>query len=320
MTERDNAAAGRAGIDPTFAAALDRFDVPPADDAFLARMGAMPRADLGNSAVPPRRRIWGASATGGRGAWARRASIGVIALGLASAGVAATGVFPALRLALPAPISAMLSPKPRPAAVAVHPHHPAGHAALAEGAAPPAPVIAPSPYAPLFGGSDPAAQLLRAQRRERAVDAIQARLAARGVSIEKPVIRQRLEMGQIAIGAAVRGDTTTPLPPGIARMRDRATVYLDNHPQLRERLQARAAMQDAEHARQTDAAPGDATAVPGADWTERRLRAFRRQQMMQRFWAAQRGAPGADQPQPGDNATAAKQNSSAGEGNAPPPR
>lgn len=307
---------GRLPIDPSFARALDAFDVPAPNAPFLDRIAAMP-AD-GAAALPPmpRRRLLGQAR---RGAWVRRASIGIIALGIASATAATTGVFPAIRLALPAPIIAMLTHAPKAPKTGAPGHRPAAPPAAVMPA--PAPAATPGTFTPLFGGTDPEAQLGRIIRRERAVDVIQARLQERGVNVPKPVIRRRMEMGQIAVGAAVRGDTTTPLPPGIAVMRDRAATYLEAHPNLRDRLRARAAAQDA--ARDERLAAGDAAKVgakdiapatnaaaaptssepaPGAapgpaalNWTERRLRAFRRQQMMRRFWAAQQ-AGAAQQP------------------------
>jgi len=337
---------GRLPIDPAFARALDAFDVPAQNAAFLDRIAAMP-AD-GAPALPPmpRRRLLG---QGRRGAWVRRAGIGVIALGIASATAAATGVFPAIRLALPAPIVAMLThaPKAEKTGASRHQHTPP----VAAVAPAPEPTATPGTFTPLFGGTGPEAQLGRIIRRERAVDVIQARLQERGVNVPRPVIRRRMEMGQIAVGAAVRGDTTTPLPPGIAAMRDRAATYLEAHPNLRDRLRARAAAQDAARNERlagdgpakvgaTPNAPaGNAAAaspsrepVPGAEpdpaalnWTERRLRAFRRQQMIQRFWAAQQAAAAArqsaQQPAPsGQQVTVEAKTPPASEGNSQAPR
>lgn len=300
MTDRH-----RPPIDVAMAHALDAFDVPPPGAGFLDRIAAMPPIEAPALPPLPRRRLF---APGRRGAWARRASIGVLALGLASATAAATGVFPQLHITLPAPIIAMLGPtptaKPRPAHI--RPHHVAPAPAVAATTAPPP----PGAFEPMLPIADP---VTRAIRREQVVDAIQNRLAARGVDVPKPVIRRQLVKRQIAIGAAIRGDTATPLPPGMERMRDRATEYLDAHPALRDRLRARAAAVDAAHRRASDLATGTDAPDAAPSWTQRRLQAFRRGQMMRQFWAAQRA--------PATAAVAAPENVPAPtEGNADTPR
>ncbi len=244
-------------IDPAIAAALDRFDVPPPGDDFVARMAVMPV--IGGATLPPLRRrrlIDRAFDRRGRGAWLRRGAIGVIALGLASATAATTGFFPALHLALPARVVAFLTPRPHPKPGKGHVHHVTHPAALVPPAEAPPPGglagnMAPGAGAmPLVAPGLPDPELRRRQiaKREARVAVIQARLAANGVVVPKPVIRRELLKRQIAIGAALRGDTTTPLPPGMAQMRDRAMAYLAAHPRQAERMRARAAQADARQA------------------------------------------------------------------------
>lgn len=325
-------------FDPAMARALDRFDVPPPGAGFLDRIAAMPADDAPALPPLPRRRLF---APGRRGAWMRRASIGVIALGIASATAATTGVFPKLRQILPAPVVAMLSPSPRPKPV----HRHTEHEPALDAQVPTAPVN-PGSASP-WAAADPDSPLQRFLRREERVDIIQQRLSARGFDVPKPVIRRELTMRQIAVGAAIRGDSTTPLPPRMAAMRNRASAFLDNHPQLRDRLRERAAAVDA-HRQQavaaarkapppgatppaaTAPAPAQGTtgeAAPGTfdpAWTERRMRLFRRMQMLRQYWAAQRqaAAPGAT---PAQGAAPAQQGDSAqnittGEGNSGEPR
>ena len=240
---------GLMALDPGFARALDLFDVPPPSSDFLARAGAMPAADAPALPPAPRRRFF---ESGRRGAWARRASVGIIALGLASATAATTGVFPAFKIDVPkfvAALNPLSSPKPKIAHV--HAHKPVTAASM--GAATLAPLVAEAPpliQPPLPVGLPlgPAAQMKRAIRREQAVDVIQQRLADRGLDVPKPVIRRKLAQRQaardVAIGMVIRGDDR-PLPPQMEKMRDRARVFLDSHPQAAARLRDRVAASDA---------------------------------------------------------------------------
>ena len=302
MTETD-----RLIIDAAMARALDRFAVPEPMPGFGERIAKMPPPGLAALPPLPRRRVFG---DGRRGAWMRRASIGVIALGVASATAAATGFFPPIHLAVPAPLIAMFAPAK--AKEHGHPHHERSQPAKLVTAQPtPDAGASPSPLAV----PPPPPQLGFVRhfiQRQRQSDVVQSRLAQQGRFVPRQVIDQQLDMREIAFGAAVRGDTQTKLPPAMAVMRDRAIIYLDARPGLRDQLRARAAEADQleEQRRlarlQSNQAaeaptPITADAVPGADaapapavaappqpsWTERRLRAFRRQQRLRALWAAQ---------------------------------
>lgn len=283
-------------VDPAMAHALDRFDVPPAGAGFLERLAAMPAVDTPALPPMPRRRLFG---PGRRGAWARRATIGAIAVGLASATAAATGIFPQLHVAFPAPIVAMLTPAPKHAPKPARHHRAPITKPAVPAAEPPQASVEATPAAP-----DPALRAQWALKREQRIDTIQQRLAARGIDVPKPVIRRELAVRQLAIGAAVRGDMTTPLPPRIARMRERAAEYLEAHPVLRDNLRAKAAAADNAYLARMNATNGIAqpddqpsAAAPSDDlaqrWTQRRLLQLRRQQRRD-FWAAQRAAQNAN--------------------------
>lgn len=246
MTDPSNISR-RADYDPAFAAALDRFDVPPASADFIDRLAAMPPAYASALPVVARRRVFPA---GRRGSWARRAVVGVVALGIASATAATTGVFNRIHIALPQ-LSTILAPrsaeKERSAPAHSHrPHTVPGQAAAvvdtnqrpdALGAQTPA-MFAPSV-------TNPEVRLRRMLLNERAVTVLQNRLAARGIDVPRPVIRRKLIQNEVAIGAAIRGDMTTPLPPKMDRVRARAARYLDNHPGIQRRLRERLARTDA---------------------------------------------------------------------------
>lgn len=241
---------GLMALDPGFARALDLFDVPAASDGFLARAGAMPAADAPALPPAPRRRFL---ESGRRGAWVRRASVGIIALGLASATAATTGFFPAFTIPMPkfvATLNPLASPKPKVAHGHAHGRSvdasPLGSAAAAPLVVETPPLI--QPPLPVGLPLGPAAQINRAIRREKAVDVIQQRLAARGVDVPKPLIRQTLARRQaardVALGMVIRGDDR-PLPPRMEKMRDRAKQFLEAHPQAAARLRDRVAASDA---------------------------------------------------------------------------
>lgn len=235
-------------IDPSFARALDRFDVPAPDAGFLDRMAVMPAVDAPALPPIPRRRLL---ERGRRGSWARRATIGVIALGLASATAATTGVFSRLHIDIPH-IAAILAPTAPPKPKLAKTHHPKPVAVMATSVD--AVIPADGAVAGSQLGVDPDRALRRVIRRERVVAVIQNRLAARGIDLPKPVIRRKLIQNRVAIAAAIRGDMTSPLPPRMERARERAAVFLDNHPRLRDRLRRRMEARDlARAARGADA-------------------------------------------------------------------
>ncbi len=103
------------GIDQAFADALDRFDVPSHADGFLEMIAHAPsrsQSRTGTSAIWPRLH--------GRNTWRRGTLVGIVALGLASAAAAATGMFGPIHLDVP-PIAKLFAPSPNPIRVRV-PH------------------------------------------------------------------------------------------------------------------------------------------------------------------------------------------------------
>ncbi|OYY90856.1 MAG: hypothetical protein B7Y45_05365 [Sphingomonas sp. 28-66-16] len=183
------------------ARALDRFDVPSPSPGFLDRVARVPVAGPVAPATRARRLV----DRGRRGAWARRTMIGVVALGLASATAAATGVFESIRVRLPA-IATILAPSPPPP-VAVAVHHPARKRPkpVAPPPAPPSPeAIDPEP-SPIVAVDlrarwqalpAPVKAVLRERAMRQTVTRVQNRLADRGIDVPRPVIRAELERRQ----------------------------------------------------------------------------------------------------------------------------
>jgi hypothetical protein len=177
--------------------------------------------------------------------------IALIALSIASATAATTAYFPVLKTITIPRITAMLSPvaTARPKLARAHAHKPAAvqaDAALAAASVDPLPTGQGTGLVPEL---PPAlkARIRQQIRREQQVEAIQQRLAARGVDLPKPIIRRRLIRRQVvrnaALAMAARGDTT-PLPPQLETMRQRADVFLANHPKFAERLRRQIAARD----------------------------------------------------------------------------
>jgi len=235
----------RNGFGPGFAQALDRYDVPPASDAFLARVSqiaeAVPvsgsRRSLISSWQPPFRGR-------GRGPWVRRTAIGLIAAGLVSATAAAAGMFEAVRFEIPM-IARLLAPaEPAPAVAKVA--RPRPRATVSAPAVPGAatPVAEATAVAAIRAARLEQFRSLpmpvRAVMAERAAIRIQRRLAARGVLVPRRAILVRLaaRTGQtdLPIGspderraqfrAALIAAPPGALPPRLERLRARA-IQLD---------------------------------------------------------------------------------------------
>ncbi len=179
-------------IDPAFAKALDRYEVPPPSTTFADRIVAAAGATPSLPASRPSRRDR-------RGPWTRRAVAGGLALVLGTTAVAAT-LLERAGIRLPE-VVAMLSPAPRvaPPVTVVKHHAPVTkpHAALpavppdiAIDDVPPTPALEP-PHLPMRAAplgerlaSLPPGErrvvIRRAVRRAIAVRAIERRLAADG--------------------------------------------------------------------------------------------------------------------------------------------
>ncbi len=245
--------ASNPSFDPALACALDLFDVPPPSENFVARMAAIAdaapiAAKVQANAPPWPARFRAARGSLGRGPWARRTIVGLIAVGLASATAAAAGMFESVRFEIPV-IAQLLAPAAPPVAVAraARPKH---RAAIGKTAA--VEPVLPSAAAT----SVPIANLTRDQRIERLralpmpiraaitdriVTRNQRRLAARGIFVPRSVIRNRViaRTGQTdlpsgtpaeqraQLRAALIAASPESLPPRLARMRAR---FLANHP------------------------------------------------------------------------------------------
>lgn len=98
-------------IDPAFARTLDRFDVPSPTAGFLERIA---QASSSAQTVPGASAIWMRRRT--RDTWRRGTLVGIVAIGLASAAAAASGVFGSISFKVP-PIAALFSPAPKPTPV-----------------------------------------------------------------------------------------------------------------------------------------------------------------------------------------------------------
>ncbi len=251
MTQADSA--GNGGFDPGVARALDRFDVPPPSDGFIARMAAI--ADVAPVAATglPGAARWQAGMQRGRRSlarapWARRTAIGIIAFGLASATAAAAGMFESVRFEIPV-IARLLAPAPAAVPVAhatrPKPRAPSGKVAVAE---PALPDPAAGPVAPMALTRAERIERLRslpmpvrAVMTERMVTRTQQRLAARGVFLPRAIVRDRV--------IARTGQTDLPRgTPAEKRAQLRAALIAappGSLPPRLERLRARALAQDA---------------------------------------------------------------------------
>lgn len=199
-------------IDPAFGAALDRFDVPPIDDAFIARLAHAPLT--GQRSAPP---TWQRPRLRGRLGWGRRTLIGIIAVGVASATAAANGLFGPIRFDVPT-ISKLFSPPPPPArakqlrSIRAEPLK-----------APPAPRLA-IPIAPIEAVQPPSRLPLPAERPESELDqGPRQPFRAKADNLPRPlpvIVRRRI----------------IELPRVEAPKQDRRdTIRLADRPALRER-------------------------------------------------------------------------------------
>lgn len=190
-----SASASAGGFDAATMRLLDHFDVPVPGDDFLDRLAIIPASPAPGiilNAAPPRFR------RRGRGPWVRRTVTGLVALGLASATAAATGVFSVLPFDIPV-ITQLLDPTPAPTRVASAPSKSARK-------------VAPSsPPTPLATASIPAVEQapsvsrgkrlekfqslpmpIRAVITERVVTRIQRRLERRGITVPRDAVRAEI--------------------------------------------------------------------------------------------------------------------------------
>lgn len=236
----------RGGVDPAVARALDRFDVPPPSDAFLARVVAIAETGPPMSLATPFAPRWkDRLQRRGRGPWVRRTAIGLIAVGLASATAAAAGMFEAVRFEIPViaqlltptpqrpPVTSVAQAKPRPARVNPAAPDPIMPAAEANPLAPP--LLTPAERAERFRALP---MPVRAVVTERMVTRTQRRLAARGVFVPRAIVRDRVvaRTGQTdlpsgtpaerraQVRAAVIAAPPGSLPPRLERWRARLVL------------------------------------------------------------------------------------------------
>lgn len=227
-------------LSPAMRAALDRFVVPTASADFIDRM-AIPSTPKSYD----RLLSWSRYARSRRGRWARRASVGIIALGLAGATAAAAFVFDTIRLQIPS-VATVLSSAPR---VATSPAKIVRRTAAlpndATGPKPPAivtPVELPLSMAPMGPAMPPIRErsievpaagsaLARERTAERAVPRIDGIREHHDVDLVRPVLR-----AQLLDRAATRRTVMADVGPGGADMgrirqealRDRLPVIADH--------------------------------------------------------------------------------------------
>lgn len=266
--------------DPIFAGALDLFDVPDADGDFVDRIVARAMRPRVVSAIwVPRR-----SAAARRGPWARRTLAGMLAIGLASATAAATGVFGPIANPLPA-VAQILSPTPAKVASV----KPAKRRPVAAKPARPTPTATPSPvatvpvaragFARLEKLPPPMARAIFA----RTVTRIQRRLWERGYAVSRPVIRARL--------LARIGDPDKPLPIAFERAlaRHEAAIAAGWAPRPRLDNVARPGIANPPEAPAGADAAALAPPVNGiAIDQQRRFELWRERQAHRRYWRALR--------------------------------
>lgn len=241
------------GMDRAVATALDRFNVPPPTDDFVARM--MSIADLSPSvdtvaATAPR---WKARfQRSRRGPWMRRATIGVIAVGLASATAAAAGIFDTMRFDMPV-IARILAPATpeQVAAKAVRPKPKAANRPVTVAETAPT-GIDTLPNAPrLLTPAERAERFralplpVRAVVTEQMVTRTQRRLAARGIFVPRDMVRARvvartgqndLPQGSASerrdqMRAALIAASPGSLPPRLERLRERLVIQQPDWPE-----------------------------------------------------------------------------------------
>ncbi len=288
------------GMDHAAANALDRFDVPPPSDDFVARMIAIadvsPPAEQVATAAPR----WKARLQRSRrGPWMRRTAIGLIAVGLASATAAAAGIFDTMRFDMPVIARLLVPAKPEPVivkAVRTKPKAQSRMVAAADPAPPGNDQLAAAPR--LLSPAERAERFralplpVRAVVTERMVTRTQRRLAARGIFVPRDMVRERV--------AARTGQND--LPQGSAferRAQMRAALIAaspESLPPRLERLRARLLLQEAALPDQSDLAAGT-DIEPATDIRTQQARQawrdLRRDQMLRRRarWADM-GTPG----------------------------
>lgn len=265
------------GMDRMVATALDRFDVPPPGDGFVARLIAITEAPSPSAAVaaplapaPRWRSRW---QRGGRGRWMRHTTIGVIALGLASATAAAAGMFESMRFDMPV-IARMLAPTPpAPAIVKARVQRRAEPGKLAVAAPAPAAVVQVADTPKLLSPTERAERFralplpVRVVVTERMVTRTQRRLAARGIFVPRAVVRDRV--------AARTGQTDLPQGSPTERRDQMISALLAAPPgslpprmeRLRARLLARQAIAPAVPLPAIGDAAGQPTGNPIASMT-----------------------------------------------------
>ncbi len=277
------------GMDPAAENALDRFDVPPPSDDFVARMIAIadvsPPAEQVVTAAPR----WKARLKRSRrGPWMRRTAIGLIAVGLASATAAAAGIFDTMRFDMPVIARLLVPAKPEPVivkAVRTKPEAQSRMAAAADPAPPGNDQLATAPR--LLTPAERAERFralplpVRAVVTERMVTRTQRRLAARGIFVPRDMVRERV--------AARTGQND--LPQGSAferRAQMRAALIAaspESLPPRLERLRARLLLQEAALPDQSGLAAG-ADIDPAEDIRTQQARQawrdLRRDQMLRR--------------------------------------
>lgn len=277
------------GMDPAAENALDRFDVPPPSDDFVARMIAIadvsPPAEQVVTAAPR----WKARLQRSRrGPWMRRTAIGLIAVGLASATAAAAGIFDTMRFDMPVIARLLVPAKPEPVivkAVRTKPEAQSRMAAAADPAPPGNDQLATAPR--LLTPAERAERFralplpVRAVVTERMVTRTQRRLAARGIFVPRDMVRERV--------AARTGQND--LPQGSAferRAQMRAALIAaspESLPPRLERLRARLLLQEAALPDQSGLAAG-ADIDPAEDIRTQQARQawrdLRRDQMLRR--------------------------------------
>lgn len=288
------------GMDSAAAAALDRFDVPPPGDGFVARLMAIAEAPAPSAAVvaplapaPRWRSRW---QRGGRGRWMRHTTIGVIALGLASATAAAAGMFGSVRFDMPV-IARILAPTtPAPIMVkAARTQRRTEPGRLAVAAPAPADVVPVADMPRLLSPTERAERFralplpVRAVVTEQMVTRTQRRLAARGIFVPRAVVRDRV----------VARTGQTDLPQGSpAERRDQMIAALMSAPpgslpprmeRLRARMLARKATTPGATLPVTDDAIGQPTGDRSASMTAEQIdearaawRDLRQDQMLRR--------------------------------------
>lgn len=214
-----------APIDPVMARALDLFDVPALDPAFADRAVA--------AAIGPRAPGWrtasgagstaagrAAAAADRRGRWTRRAVVGAVGLGLASATAAAGGIFGPIPNPLPV-VSQLIAPPPPPK-LAKFARPERNKPPVAKSVAAPAPKAAPTGTPTGLDRVAALPQPVRQRLIARTVTAIQLRLRARGIDVPRWAIRARVIE---RIGAADQ-----PLPPHFDRLLARIEARLASLP------------------------------------------------------------------------------------------